>query len=854
MPIAVGSASPTLALGSAQVLRAYVGSTLAYGTVDLPGEGAFAAPQSVSASTVDGEGATMQVSFSAPASTGGRTISSYTVEASYQAGASWVAAGTNVKSTPSVALFNVIPYPAGTLFRFRVQAVATNGDASFWSSYSTVTLVRDEYIVTPTELAVTSALAPPAGRYTFASNGDTALALVAPSSAPNTRQLWAYDATTGWHQPHIVPLPGGTAAYADPIGVACVGQYLVSYGSEQFLGFGGPGYGAFYYGSARYYRTGTNASTGQPQKQLMHTESTQTTQRIYIPSNRTRQAYNLQFGKDASNSGAMWCYTSGTIDGTPAVSIPYADNVPRNLVACYNGVTSGDANGYVSTDGVGSQAVYRYDLGAMGRSPSRTQVASLSGLGIFPIQMAAVGNGSVVVAGTRTNAVGPIACAISRDGGITWGGTSLTYGIGHTANVEDLEVQKSNILSGSPSILTALEGPFGSAPAQSYNVCWSKSGYAWSRVSVSASSLLSGTSGHAVQVLTDKGQAMLSMAASGQSSVPKFYSIASDPYVGLAQKSSVALGISATESSVGAINGTFYARISAASTSSSAPSYRFRRTQAGTVATVQDGPSKRLQAACTQASTFTAEAYVGADSVTTSFQVVNGSAFSGLPEDRVVSHGDSVTLVAPTFVSKAFGGTPVMGSAVWRWDKLTGPSELYPRGWQSFGTGSTRTFTADCADAYSRYRVTLTVPLAEGGTGVWVFPEFQVRVTPAATVTLQPGDRTNCASCGTVNLGISVPEGGHMIEFRMNYTACPDELAILQWQYNTGAGWTDMPDDYMYLWQKSSGVTSGRTLYMRYLTEYKPYYDTAQFRCKLTFSTGTAQYTSAAQVLYLNAP
>lgn len=852
MPVAAGSVTRTLALGGSSVSRAYVGATLVYGTVDLPSEGAFSAPQNVQAAMLDGEGTAMRVTFGAPPSTGGRTVQSYVVEASYQSGATWASAGSSLPSSLS-ALFNAIPYPSGTVFRFRVRAIATTGDASFWSPYVTSTLTRADYIVTPTELTVASALAPPAGRYTFASDGVTALALVAPSSAPNTRQVWAYDATTGWHQPYIVPLPGGTSPYADPIGVACVGQYLVSYGSTQFLGFGGPGYGAFYYGSARYYRTGTNAS-GQPQKQLMHVEPTQTTQRINIPSNWTRQAYNHQFGRDSSNSGSLLCRTSGTIDGTPAVSIPYTDNLPSNLLACYNGVTSGDANGYVSTGGVGSQAVYRYDLGAVGRAPSRTQVASLSGLGIFPVQIAAVGDGSAVVAGTRTNSVGPVACAISRDGGLTWGGTSLTYGIGHTANVEDLEVQKTSILSGFLNILTALEGPFGSAPSQSYSVCWSRSGYAWSRVTVSASSLLSGTSGHAVQVITDKGPAMLSMAQSGQTSVPKFYSIASDPYVGLAQQSSVALGISAAESSIGAINGTFYAAVSAAATGSSAPSYRFRRTQSGTVATVQDGPSKRLQAACTQASTFTAEAYVGSDSVATSFQVANGSTFSGLPADRIVSHGDSVTLAAPTFVSKSFGGTPVMGSAAWKWEKLTGPSELYPRGWQAFGTGSTRTFTADCADAYSLYRVTLTVPLAEGGTGVWVFPEFRVRVTPAATVTLQPSDRTNCASCGTVDLGIAVPAGGHMIEFRMNYTACPDELAVLKWQYNSGAGWTDMADDYTYLWQKSSGVTSGRTLYLRYLTEYKPYYDTAQFRCKMTFSTGSPQFTSAAQVVYLNAP
>jgi hypothetical protein len=93
-----------------------------------------------------------------------------------------------------------------------------------------------------------------------------------------------------------------------------------------------------------------------------------------------------------------------------------------------------------------------------------------------------------------------------------------------------------------------------------------------------------------------------------------------------------------------------------------------------------------------------------------------------------------------------------------------------------------------------------------------------------------------------------------MIEFRMDYTACPNELANLQWQYNSGAGWTDMADNYTYLWQQSAGVTSGRTLYLRYLTQYKNYYDTTQFRCKMTFSTGSPQFTSAAQVVYLNAP
>jgi hypothetical protein len=794
----------------------------------------------VAASTLDPDGYVMGVAFSAPSSTDGRTVAYYTIEQSYLDGANWAVIGTSQVPAPTTAQFNVSTYAANTQFRFRVRAHATNLSLSNWSPYATATLTRESYAGSR-EITVTSALTPPAGAYTFASDGFTALALVRPNSAPTTRQIWAYDSFRGWHQPYVVPLPLNSTQYADPIGVACVGQYLFSYGQTQFSG-SGAGTGVNYYDDVRYYRIGSSPSGPQ----MMYTARGRE-DRLYIPSNWARQSFGLQFGKESNNAGDVACRTSGNISGTPAVYIPYTSNLLPNMITCFNGITSGNSNGYVSIGGAGVQNINRYNLGDIGVTPSVTAVASVASWGIRPFAIASCGNITAVVTGLRDsgnpNAMG---CVLSQDGGLNWFATHPRYGLGRTRDVETLEVA-------SERFLVATEGPYGNSASPETGICWSESGYAWHFMAVKNSVVL-GNRGHAVKVNTPGGAAILSMPTDPYNTKPTFYSVPVDPYTRVSRQSSISIGLVSTETSIGAINGNFYALTSAAATTSTTPSYRFRRTQGGATATVQDGLSNRLVAPCSQASTFTIEAYVGSDSATQLASVNNGANFSGVPGDRVVNHGDAVSIPAPAFVSRTFGGTPVMASASWRWAKLRGGTAIFPRGWQTVSTSSTLAFTADCTDAYSYYQATLVVPLSEGGTAAWTFPEFQVRVAPVATITQQPNDRSICTSCGTLDLGQPIPEAGTNIAFRVEYTACPAEVCILQWQYNTGSGWTDIPNDYQYLWQLNAGLPSYGTLLMRYLPQWKSYYDVAQFRCKLTFAVGSPQFTNAAQTVYLNAP
>ena len=129
MAVVTGSSTPSAyKMGSSTVAAVYCGSTKVWPTTSVPG-----APTGVTGTAGNAQ---VSLSWTAPASNGGASITDYTVQYSSNSGSSWT---TFSRSASTATTATVTGLTNGTAYVFHVAAVNSAGTSSYSTNSSSVT-------------------------------------------------------------------------------------------------------------------------------------------------------------------------------------------------------------------------------------------------------------------------------------------------------------------------------------------------------------------------------------------------------------------------------------------------------------------------------------------------------------------------------------------------------------------------------------------------------------------------------------------------------------------------------------------------------------------------------------------
>ena len=129
MAVQAGSSTPSAyKMGSSTVAAVYCGSTKVWPTTSVPG-----APTGVTATAGDTQ---VSLSWTAPSSNGGASITDYTIQYSSNSGSTWT---TFSRTASTATTATVTGLTNGTAYVFHVAAVNSVGTSSYSSNSSSVT-------------------------------------------------------------------------------------------------------------------------------------------------------------------------------------------------------------------------------------------------------------------------------------------------------------------------------------------------------------------------------------------------------------------------------------------------------------------------------------------------------------------------------------------------------------------------------------------------------------------------------------------------------------------------------------------------------------------------------------------
>jgi hypothetical protein len=672
--------------------------------------------------------------------------------------------------------------------------------------------------------------------------------------------VWAYDFQNGWHKPVLEGSPptgltGQVGPY--PNGVAFGKNRLFAYASTQKCGTGG-GVCQKYYDGVRTY---SQPSTSYPNGRLFNEGSLSAAASITSDLVITSQQGFANSNFTESNTVDFYSAMTGerVLGGGTSLSVS-SGGLPATAVTPTNGTLAQPFSGLVWLQGNAVRKYVQQPNCSGTNCITYPQIGSVPSSGVS-LDLRLLDNSTMLATGVRTGSAGRY-WWVSYDLGATW--TAL----------EPLPLNSTS-WSGA-SVYPSRDASFYSGMVFLYLDFQTGSGsethlYGVQSISTSSQHRVSyygrvSSVGRAAAVValapaptggTREVIFALSLPSGGSAlaQTVKCWTLPTDQWRSVQITAPLQVAVRYLADSRGAINGQFYAEALAVASDSSAVSYSWRRTT-GTTVTPVGGGLRTLVASCPSASTVDVTASSGSAQVTWAWPVSYGASFTGVPADRYVDDGETVTINAPTLTAAAFGG-PFGSVLSWQWEERTNPLHVYPPTWITRSTSSVLSLpNVSCNNAYRYFRLTMTVARSGQTNAVWVFPVFQVRVRPVVTITQQPGDRSVCVLCGVVQpaMPLSSPPAYPMQHafFRVAYTACPAELAAVTWQIKRPGGqWADAsPNDPLLQAPDPNQFNPPDMLALWVL--YNPSLDTeimgSEFRAKLQFA-GIVVYSNAAQLI-----